>query len=62
MQESRFMLLDGRGIAHLCVLSPEARLEPERADNLRRSGTKVHVRYEDCDGVIGHRVSDVTVP
>ncbi|MGY2049819.1 hypothetical protein [Methylobacterium sp. JK268] len=54
-QESRFQLVDEEGIAHLFVLSPTMRAEPDDLARLQAEQARVRVSYDRTRNLIAHR-------
>ncbi len=54
VQESRFQLVDDRGIAHLFVLSHGASAEPSQLGPLQRRQARVRVGYKEASNMIAN--------
>jgi hypothetical protein len=61
VQEGRFQLLDDDGIGHLFLLGLGASADPEQLAPLQRAQSRVRVRYTDHAGLIGHKVTRISV-
>lgn len=53
-QESRFQLLDRRGVGHHFVLSHSAAADPEQLSALQREQATVRVHYRSAPDVLAH--------
>ena len=53
VQESRFQLVDDRGVAHLLILDPNATAEPDQLVALAGLQARVKVKTKAGHGVIG---------
>ena len=53
-QESRFQLVDDRGVAHLFILSHGASAEASHLAELQRRQLRVKVRYESATNLIAN--------
>ncbi len=51
-QESRFQLLDCRGVGHLFVLSHTCAADPEQLPLMQRDQARVRVRYRPVEGLL----------
>jgi hypothetical protein len=54
VQESRFQLLDGNGVAHHFLLSRNAAAEPQQLPTLQRCQARVRVTYRPAPDLIAH--------
>jgi hypothetical protein len=54
VQEGRFQLVDGDGVAHHFLLSHAAALEPQQLPPLQRAQTRVRVWFKPAADIIGH--------
>ena len=54
VQESRFQLIDSKGVAHHFLLSHKAALEPQQLAPLQREQAQVRVWFKPATGIIGH--------
>ena len=53
VQESRFQLVDDRGVAHTMILGHASLAEPDQLEALARRQSRVRVRWTQGQGVIG---------
>ena len=60
VQESRFQLVDDRGVGHLVVLGPQSLAEPDQLEPLARRQARVRVRFADAEDAIGLVAHTVT--
>src|SRR5690348_5456146 len=54
VQESRFQLIDSKGVAHHFLLSHKAPLEPQQLASLQRDQAHVRVWFKPAPGIVGH--------
>lgn len=59
VQEERFQLVDGGGVAHLFVLDHHVRLGPTDLTRLWRAGEHVEVEYRDASQLIARIATSV---
>jgi hypothetical protein len=53
LQESRFLLVDDAGIAHLFLLGPHALAEADQLEPLLRRQARLRVRYTEPRSILG---------
>ena len=60
-QESRFQLVDGRGVGHLLILDALALAEPDQLADLSRRQVRVSVQTKPGHGIIGNVATSILV-
>ena len=60
-QESRFVVTDANGIAHLFILSPKAAAEPQQLQPLAARHATVEITYGEAKNVIASQATRIDV-